>query len=412
MIHDNPRSNSVVASSFNELLMDRVLEITNSTESERKTHFSFGHKPMEGIELQHDIKNYIKTFENDKDLDDIASERSRETNYNVDAYGLLDVNESLLFEKVFFRKLAYLWWSCGTLFVLGSSFMKIVDIRFCKGLQVLEWTALAVPISKDKEFRELLLLSNKRIRKKSIRKILLPQIYDKVFMTSCGWLVTVGEDFSSQLINPLSSETINLLKVNTFDPEYFLREDSEWYGGIRKLILLTNNNQSTLVLPLVFVSWGWARQLGFCQPGDSKWTRVKRGWGLMVPKDFYKRTIALVAYLIGVDDEERKRLLVLIREGKRVKDTFKKKVFLVFAYDLKKRTWSKVKDLGTKALFVGVASFSIDQDTTRVIKGNSIYFTDDSYFEHGLRGNGKCRDMGIYHLSDGTIDPLLQWSIT
>ncbi|GJT43646.1 hypothetical protein Tco_0952361 [Tanacetum coccineum] len=110
--------------------------------------------------------------------------------------------------------------------------------------------------SKDKEFRELLLLSNKSIRKKSIRKIRLPQIYDKVFMTSCGWLVTVGEDFSSQLINPLSCETINLPKFNTFDPEYFLREDS-WYGGIRKLILLTSNNQSTLVLPLVVVSWGW-----------------------------------------------------------------------------------------------------------------------------------------------------------
>ncbi|GJR56261.1 hypothetical protein Tco_1406782, partial [Tanacetum coccineum] len=41
MIHDNLGSSSVVASSFNELLMDRVLEITNSTESERKTHFSF-----------------------------------------------------------------------------------------------------------------------------------------------------------------------------------------------------------------------------------------------------------------------------------------------------------------------------------------------------------------------------------
>ncbi|GJV03977.1 hypothetical protein Tco_1337546 [Tanacetum coccineum] len=231
---------------------------------------------------------------------------------------------------------------------------------------------------KDREFGELSHLSNKSIRKKSIRKIRLPQIYDK----------------------------------------------------------------STLVLPLVVVSWGWDRQLGFCQPGDIKWTRVKRGWGLnildftyyigkvycyvmgniiyawdvhrkdqtvvkisVVPKDFYYGTIAPEAYLIGMDNGERKRLLVLIREGKHVKDTFKTKIFLVFAYDLEKRTWSKVKDLGTKALFVGDASFLIDQDTTGVIKGNSIYFIDDAYFEHGLRGNGKCRDMGIYHLSDGTIDP-------
>ncbi|GJW25621.1 ribonuclease H-like domain-containing protein [Tanacetum coccineum] len=215
---------------------------------------------------------------------------------------------------------------------------------------------------KYKEFRELSLLLNKSIRKKSIRKIRLSQIYDKVFMTSCGWLVTVGEDFSSQLINPLSCETINLPKVNTFDPEYFLREDSEW------------KDQTVVKISVVL-------------------------------KDFYEGTITPVAYLIGVDDGERKRLLVLIREGKRMKDTFKTKIFLVFAYDLEKRTWSKVKDLGTKSLFVGDASFSFDQDTTGVIKGNSIYFTDDAYFEHGLLGNGKCRDMGIYHLSDGTIDP-------
>ncbi|GKB79847.1 leucine--tRNA ligase, cytoplasmic [Tanacetum coccineum] len=67
-----------------------------------------------------------------------------------------------------------------------------------------------------------------------------------------------------------------------------------------------------------------------------------------------------VTYLVGIDDEERKRLLVIVREGK---------------------------------------------DEKGVIKGNSIYFTDDAYFEHGLRGNGKCRDMRIYHLSDGTIEP-------
>ncbi|GJR06051.1 hypothetical protein Tco_0529035 [Tanacetum coccineum] len=104
-------------------------------------------------------------------------------------------------------------------------------------------------------------------------------IYDKVFMTSCGWLVTVEEDFSSQLINPLSCETINLLK-----------------------------------LPLVVVSWGWARHLGFCQPGDSKkdQTVVKIS---MVLKDFYEG-MRSVTYLVRVDDGERKRLLVLVREGK------------------------------------------------------------------------------------------------
>ena len=102
MIHDDLGSGSVVESSCNEHVKDRVVEITNSTDSERKTHFSFGHKSTESIELQHDIKKYIKTFEKDKGLDDIASEKSR-ANDNVDAYGLLDVSESLLFDKVFLK---------------------------------------------------------------------------------------------------------------------------------------------------------------------------------------------------------------------------------------------------------------------------------------------------------------------
>ncbi|GKB71215.1 hypothetical protein Tco_0932627 [Tanacetum coccineum] len=69
--------------------------------------------------------------------------------------------------------------------------------------------------SKDKEFCELLFLFlNKNIRKKSICKIRLPQIYDKAFMTSCGWLVTLREDHAPQLINPLSRETINLPKFD------------------------------------------------------------------------------------------------------------------------------------------------------------------------------------------------------
>ncbi|GKE10306.1 zinc finger, CCHC-type containing protein [Tanacetum coccineum] len=154
----------------------------------------------------------------------------------------------------------------------------------------------------------------------------------------------------------------------------------------RELLLLSNKSICKIRLPQIYDK-------------STSYEKIQN----VVPKDFYKGTIAPVAYLIGVDDGERKRLLVLIREGLHVKDTFKTKIFLVFAYDLEKLTWSKVKDLGTKALFVGDASFSIDQDTTGVIKGNSIYFTNDAYFEHGLRGNGKCRD--IYHLSDETIEP-------
>nr|GEY59404.1 putative F-box protein At5g55150 [Tanacetum cinerariifolium] len=68
--------------------------------------------------------------------------------------------------------------------------------------------------SDDHESRELFLFSNK-----SIRKIRLPEAYSKTCKSSCGWILTVGKDFASKLINPLSHEIINLPEVNTF-PEF------------------------------------------------------------------------------------------------------------------------------------------------------------------------------------------------
>lgn len=102
MLHGDPGSSSVANSSSNELVIDRVAITPDNTECDRKCRFSFGHKPTESIDLQRDFKNYIKTFEKDKDIDGIFLERSRD-NYNVDAYNLLDVNESLLFDKVFLK---------------------------------------------------------------------------------------------------------------------------------------------------------------------------------------------------------------------------------------------------------------------------------------------------------------------
>ncbi|KAM0006876.1 hypothetical protein Hdeb2414_s0002g00061611 [Helianthus debilis subsp. tardiflorus] len=99
IVHDEPVSSSVVDSSCNEHVMDSVVETTDSTERDRKSLFSFGHKPTESIKLQHDIVCYIKTFEKDACIDGTTSRY----NYNTDAYGLLDVSESLLFDKVLFR---------------------------------------------------------------------------------------------------------------------------------------------------------------------------------------------------------------------------------------------------------------------------------------------------------------------
>ncbi|CAH1427847.1 unnamed protein product [Lactuca virosa] len=78
-----------------------VLETTDTREWDGKFRFSFGQKSTESIDMKHDIKNYIKTFEKDTDL----NSKSCRTNCNVDAYeyGQLEVNERLLFDKVLFK---------------------------------------------------------------------------------------------------------------------------------------------------------------------------------------------------------------------------------------------------------------------------------------------------------------------
>ncbi|PWA72621.1 hypothetical protein CTI12_AA267330 [Artemisia annua] len=252
------------------------------------------------------------------------------------------------------------------------------------------------------EFRDLFLLSNE-----TIRKIRLLEAYGKLCMSSCGWLVTVGDDHASQLINPLSREIFNLPKIDTF-PRFL--ETCNWDYGIRKLVFLLRH-----------------RKLGFCRIGESKWTPVEKGWRSCIydityyngqvnsfdgqrhiqacdvhgkdpvlvdverlPVDLfdYNRQDIGGAYIIGLDDGERKTLLVVIREGMfdDIDDdlceetTYKTKSFQIFEYDLAK-------------------------DTSKVIKGNCIYFTDDAFVLYRGSKNGGGRDMGIYHLCDGTIEP-------
>nr|GEZ19304.1 hypothetical protein [Tanacetum cinerariifolium] len=208
--------------------------------------------------------------------------------------------------------------------------------------------------SDDHESRELFLLSNK-----SIHKIRLPEAYDKQCRSSCGWLLTVGEDFALKLINPLSREIINLPTVDTFPDAIH-----PLYIFDRYAIKAWNVNGKD---PAVMVD-------GAITPEDVVMT---------LEYGYYS------AYIVGLDDSERKQLLLIIQKG-----TDYTKSFQVLAYDLQSRNWSKVTDFGTKTLFVRYTSSFWVEDTTGVIKGNCIYYT-----------NGIGGDTGIYHLLDGTIEP-------
>ncbi|XP_071695880.1 putative F-box protein At5g60060 [Rutidosis leptorrhynchoides] len=245
---------------------------------------------------------------------------------------------------------------------------------------------------------------------------------------------------TTPLINPLSREIINLPKIDTFPR--FLKSSSGWDLGIRKLLFHSHSH-------LVVVLWGCFRKLGFCHIGDDKWTSIETGWGGSIlditcydgrvycldwachirscdvygeenkmvivdvshlPKEYYNKE-AIEAYAMGVDvDDGRKRLLVVIREVmyddedfELRSETYKTYNFRVFEFDLENKKWSKVNDLGKKTLFVGHGSSFWIEDDSGVIKGNCIYYTDD-VVSYNSSKNGGGRDMGIFHMCDGTIE--------
>nr|GEU65004.1 hypothetical protein [Tanacetum cinerariifolium] len=241
----------------------------------------------------------------------------------------------------------------------------------------------------------------------------------------------------------LSNETIRKIRLPEIDTFPRFLETSGWDIGISKMVFLAPTS-------LVLVLWGCSWKLGFCRIGDKKWTHVDKGWHgtieditfyngrvysfdcnchirawdvygedptqiVNVSKfpedDDYDEYINGAAYIIGLDDEERKRLLVVLRKGmcnddtEQHNETYLTKNFQVFEYDLASEKWFKVEDLGSKALFVGFNSlFWIEEDPAGAIKGNCIYFTDDADEIYAFSKSGGGRDMGIYHLFDGAIE--------
>nr|GEW67452.1 hypothetical protein [Tanacetum cinerariifolium] len=97
-----------------------------------------------------------------------------------------------------------------------------------------------------------------------------------------------------------------------------------------------------------------------------------------MPQSYFHQDVSKV-YIVGLDDDKRKQLLIIYKEAilHHCHCPVKTKSFKVVAYDLESGNLSEVNDFGRKTLFLGVSSSFWTEDTTRVIKGNCIYYTDD-----------------------------------
>ena len=161
---------------------------------------------------------------------------------------------------------------------------------------------------------------------------------------------------------------------------------------------------------------GGLSKLGYYKPGDKSWTTIEE-WicayedvvyckGLFYALDCCGRIVACdfrgddtpTTSVVAIMPEPIKKLhpsyivesngslLVVARKIKREwgksrsKRTYQTIWFHIFQVELDTNTWTEVKDLGNKALYLGYnSSFSLEASNIIGSKPNCIYFTDDFF---------------------------------
>lgn len=75
----------------------------NSANTAQDWKFSFAHKPTETLELQQDIRKYVKIFEKGVGKDGIELQMVRSNHYDLGEYNLQAAAQGYVFDKVLFR---------------------------------------------------------------------------------------------------------------------------------------------------------------------------------------------------------------------------------------------------------------------------------------------------------------------
>ncbi|KAF9676489.1 hypothetical protein SADUNF_Sadunf08G0007300 [Salix dunnii] len=99
--HSHGASMLPTTGSSQEPAQEKVTLNSSETPDSRRSQFSFARKPNDSIELQQDIRKYVKSFEKDTEKTAINSKILRSNHFDLDEYNLLASRQNLLFDTVF-----------------------------------------------------------------------------------------------------------------------------------------------------------------------------------------------------------------------------------------------------------------------------------------------------------------------
>ncbi|KAK4835292.1 hypothetical protein QYF36_007937 [Acer negundo] len=283
------------------------------------------------------------------------------------------------------------------------------------------------------------------------------QVNGSKCLSSKGWLIAIWQDLSMNLVHPFSGTQIKLPHIKSFSHWCCLRTRKIYTSFIHKCVL-SSNPLSTTDFTLMVIH-GSRGVLAYAKRGDKAWTTIKTWYSSYSDVIYYKgqfyaldcRGCIMLCDVGGDNPMEARQVadmpyeifekyfmdlyivesggefLVIsrektkskpIKEGSRLATYDTTLHFHVFKVDLSTNTWTKIYELGNRALFLGhSSSTSVEVLDNSFCQPNCIYFTDDAaeqYSSNGYGGDrhGGGKDMGIYNLGDGSITPYFKGNIS
>ncbi|KAL5732964.1 hypothetical protein ACOSQ2_032656 [Xanthoceras sorbifolium] len=315
--------------------------------------------------------------------------------------------------------------------------------------------------NKDSQMPWLMLVAKKctnlrdffSISKGMRRQVTLPyQVNGSTCLSSKGWLIAIWQALSMKLVHPFSGAEIKLSHIKSFSHWQNLQTRKIYTSFIRKYALSSNPlSSSDFTLMVIHGSIGL---LAYSRRGDKVWTTIETWYSRYSDIIYYEGQFYALDYCnsrimacdVGGDDptvaqqdanmpyeliikyfgklylvESEGEFLVLSREmgepstiqERRHNSSYATLKFHVFKVDLSTNTWTKIKELGNRALLLGNStSIFVEASYNSFCKSNYIYFTDDNGETYRHEGDGGGTYLGIYNFEDGSITPYFKGNIS
>ncbi|KAK4858248.1 hypothetical protein QYF36_013259 [Acer negundo] len=266
------------------------------------------------------------------------------------------------------------------------------------------------------------------------RQIMLPETKYRKYFSCKDWIVTLHQDGTMSLLHPFIRKQIELPHVKTFT-NLFRLSLSDMYESFIFKCVLSMSPSSTSDYTVMVIYELFLHSLAYCKPGDKNWTTVNSWEPAFLDVVYYKEKFYAINYfnniqvcdvrsdnptetrqLGNISDEvaelEPERLYMVESEGALLVVMVKiksystyERLFWVFNVDFSTNTWTEIKDLDKRSLFLSQhSSMSVEISFDNYCKSNCIYFIEDCAESFLQARNEEEKELRVYNMQDGSAE--------